>query len=234
MSDRRSDLDRFYELLGQLRAVVGGTRSLRNCDGRMDWPEQGLYFFFEEWETREDGREPRVTRVGTHGLHGSSTTLRSRLRQHRGSKRGRNPGGGNHRGSVFRLHVGTALLRRGEWPDELAETWASGPSASRDVREREYALERAVSDVIGRMPFLSLAVPDQDDGAHDRGLLERNTIALLSNYERPSIDPPSSVWLGRSAASLKIRRSGLWNVNHVEETHDRAALELFEQYVMHE
>jgi len=48
----------------------------------------------------------RVVRVGTHGLKtGSTSTLWGRVHQHRDTREG----GGNHRGSVFRLHVGQAL-----------------------------------------------------------------------------------------------------------------------------
>lgn len=67
------------------------------------------------------------------------------------------PGGGNHRGSIFRLHVGTALLGIGLCP-EAAATWGQGGSATPEVRRIEYPLEQAVSDHIGAMPFLWLAV----------------------------------------------------------------------------
>jgi|GEM_PF-2020376 hypothetical protein len=48
------------------------------------------------------------------------------------------PGGGNHRGSVFRLHVGTSLLTSGHWPDSIRASWAMGSSASRHVRRVEF------------------------------------------------------------------------------------------------
>jgi hypothetical protein len=41
-------------------------------------------------------------------------------------------------------------------------------------------LERDVSWHIGSMTFLWLAVPSRPDGSSDRGLIERNSIALLS------------------------------------------------------
>ena len=71
----------------------------------MDWPKRGVYFFFKPGETRRDGT-PRVVRVGTHALKtGSGTSLWDRLSKHRGNLAGRSPGAGNHRGSIFRLHV---------------------------------------------------------------------------------------------------------------------------------
>jgi hypothetical protein len=51
---------------------------------------RGIYFFFEEGELREDGKERRVTRVGTHAVGaGAKTSLWSRLRTHRGFSDGR-------------------------------------------------------------------------------------------------------------------------------------------------
>ena len=106
---------RFYELLSSLAAGLGGWRRLAECSGRMNWPQRGVYFFFEPGESRSrSGTGNRVVRVGTHALKdGSRSTLWQRLSQHRGNARG---DGGNHRGSIFRLLVGAALARRGDCP----------------------------------------------------------------------------------------------------------------------
>jgi hypothetical protein len=172
--------------------------------------------------------------VGTHALKaGSKSTLWGRLRGHRGTVAGAHAGGGNHRGSVFRLHVGTALIGRDAWPDSVAADWGRGASAPRAIREREHPLERAVSDHVRSLPFLWLAVDDEPGPASQRGFIERNAIALLSNLDRgeTAIDPPSRRWLGHWAASHMIRQSGLWNVNHVAEDYDPAFLDLFERLV---
>jgi hypothetical protein len=104
--DRLSDLVRYYDLLDRLEQKLGGERRLSECSGRMDWPKRGVYFFFEPGEERRDsGHGPRVVRVGTHALTTNSrTTLWNRLSQHRGVEKS---GGGNHRGSIFRLIVGS-------------------------------------------------------------------------------------------------------------------------------
>jgi hypothetical protein len=112
MKDARlDDLLRFYRFLGALEERLGGTRALAQCTGKMSWPRRGVYFFTEEGEGRSDtGGGPRIVRVGTHALKaGAQTTLWNRLSQHRGVVRS---GGGNHRGSIFRLIVGTALIER--------------------------------------------------------------------------------------------------------------------------
>ncbi len=51
-----------------------------------------------------------------------------------------------------------------------------------------------------------------------RKLVERNAIALLSNFQREAIDPPSASWLGLHSYERKVRESGLWNIDHVNET----------------
>jgi hypothetical protein len=99
-----------------------------------------------------------------------------RLRQHRGQLTGRNPGGGNHRASVFRRHVGAALIRRDGLPDDLLWSWLDRHRPPRERASQEADIEREVSRHIGAMPFLWLSVP----GRTDRGYLESNSIALLS------------------------------------------------------
>jgi hypothetical protein len=69
----------------------------------------------------------------------------------------------------------------------------------------ETALESAVSLYIGQMPFVVLAVDDEPGPRSARAFIERNSIALLSNYARPPIDPPSPAWLGRRCGRRGIR-----------------------------
>ncbi len=111
-SDRIAHTVHFYDLLQQLAAGLG-FRRLVDCNGRMDWPQRGVYFFFEPGESRAlSGVGDSVVRIGTHALtDGSRSTLWQRLSQHRGSAKS---GGGNHRGSIFRLLLGLALARRGD------------------------------------------------------------------------------------------------------------------------
>ncbi len=213
---RLDDLRRFYDILDVLGQRAGGVRCLSSCTGPMAWPERGVYFFFEPGETRSDiGTGPRVVRVGTHPLGSASrTTLRQRFHQHRGNVGDR---GGNHRGSVFRKHIGFALL---DADREIAcPTWGEGNSAPRDVRANEQHLETHVSEVIGAMPFVWLAIEDDPGPDSMRGFVERNSIALMSNFGRYALDAPSAGWLGRHSRSERIGESGLWNYHHVDERH---------------
>jgi len=228
---RSDDTDRFYSLLAALTARTGGPRELRLCTGRSGWPSHGVYFFFEAGETRCEGETPRCTRIGTHALRAASkATLWTRLAQHRGIVGRRNPGAGNHRGSIFRRHVGAALMTSQSYRAEIVNGWLA-PSRLEELRVLEAHVERAVSDYIGRMPFLWLSVPSRPDGGSDRGFIEANAIALLS-MRTGGIDPASPTWLGNVAASEKVQTSGLWNVNHVDDSYDPSFLDLFEAYVI--
>lgn len=226
-SRRVADTVRFYELLGRIRERVCGCRRLAECNGRMDWPKRGVYFFFEAGEERgRSGTGSRVVRVGTHALtNGSKTTLWERLRQHRGTEDGC---GGNHRSSIFRLLVGVSLARRrdGAPPPSWGNgsdtgTAARGLGLTRpEVKKAEADLERRVSATIGQMPFLWLCVPDAPGPESARGRIERGAIALLSSAVSPAADPASGNWLGAHCDRPAVCASGLWNNNHVDERYD--------------
>lgn len=219
-SDRKDHLRRFYLLLDELENHIGGAKTLAACSGRMDWPRRGIYFFREIGEDRSDtGVGPRIVRVGTHALsEGSGTKLWGRLAQHKGIVK---TGGGNHRGSIFRLIVGTALIKRHGY---TSRSWGSGSTALATIRKKEEQIEAEVSKVIRSMPFLWLAIDDEAGSGSLRGYIERNSIALLSNFEKAPLDPPSRRWLGRHCNREKVIKSGLWNQNHVDEDYDPAFL----------
>lgn len=67
--------------------------------------------------------------------------------------------------------------------------------------------------------------------ASARLYIERNSIALLSNFEQPPVDPASAHWLGRHCDRERVRASGLWNNNHVNETYDPAFLRRLEYLI---
>jgi hypothetical protein len=216
---RTDDIRQFYDILSSLERRLGGPRTLKDCTGRMGWPKQGVYFFFECGEQRlQSGTGLRVARVGTHAVsRGSKTTLWKRLANHRGTLA---TGGGNHRGSVFRLLVGLAILKR---HGLSCPTWGQRGSASRETREKEYPIERIVSRYIRSMPFLWIRAKDVPSPSSVRAYIERNSIALLSNHRKAGelqIDSPSPSWLGSFCCKDKIRSSGLWNSNHVDEDYD--------------
>jgi len=227
--DRLLHIQRFYKLLTELKTKVGGTRLLADCRGRMKWPRRGVYFFFEPGEyLTTSGKGYRVVLVGTHALRtGAKATLWDRLRTHRGTIGGEFPGGGDHRSSVFRKHVGTAFIEKGSWPESVTKSWGVGNAASKIFKKNEYPLEKAVSRHIRSMPFLWLKVDDEPGRNSDRGYIEKNAIAMLSNFKHQDnpIDLYSKTWLGRHAKNEKAQHSGLWNVKHIDVFYDPKFLE---------
>jgi hypothetical protein len=227
MAPRLDDLQRFYAALSLLEQKLGGARTLASCSGRMRWPRRGVYFFRESGENRIDsGDGPRIVRVGTHALKaGGSAILWRRLSQHRGTV---SRGTGNHRGSIFRLLVGKSLIARQHYD---YPTWGIGDRALKDHRAAEALLESEVSRVIGAMPFLWIAIDDEAGPQSQRGFVERNSIALLSNYAKDPVDAPSSGWLGHYCDRERVRGSGLWNSNHVDESYDRGFLDTLKRLI---
>jgi hypothetical protein len=227
---RIDDVIKFYNWINRLEVVCGGFRTLNQCTAKSGWPRRGVYFFFEDGEVRNTGgKGPRIVRIGTHGLRPSKSTLWDRLREHRGNA---NESGGNHRGSIFRLLVGQALIQKkaeqgNPFPDQITRSWGVGsiaPDATTKLTERPLELE--VSRHIGQMPFLWIGVDDPASSQSDRGVLERNVIGLLSNAGKVDlIDPPSKSWLGKYSKKKTVLESGLWNQNHVNESYDLTLIE---------
>jgi hypothetical protein len=225
---RLAHMDRFYALLTRVIALnISPSHKLSKQTTASVRHKRGIYFFFEDGESRMTSPfQSRVVRVGTHAVsQGSKATLWNRLRTHRGGADGR----GNHRGSIFRLHVGESLIRRGELESSFS-SWGRGQSASSEVRLSEEEIELAVSEHIGEMQVAWLEVPDGASADSDRGYLERNFIALLAGPSGP-LDLPSGSWLGRWSTREAVTNSGLWNVNHVYETFDATSLGIFERYI---
>lgn len=137
-------------------------------------------------------------------------------------------GGGNHRASIFRLIVGAALKTRDarDFP-----TWGTPKSLNKQTRAAELILEQEVSRYIGNMAFVWLSISGDAGPASGRADVERHAIALLSNYQKTPIDPPSNNWLGRHSDRTLVRESGLWNSRHVDERYDPTFLVRLDRYV---
>ena len=238
MTSRIADTIRFYGLLDRLRDRVDGTRTLADCHSNMNWPERGIYFFFEHGESRTgSGSGPRVVRIGTHALiDRAKSTLWGRLYQHRGAA---STGEGNHRGSIFRLLVGIALERQENVrPPPSWGVTSDIRSAARqigigleEVKQWERGLEVKVSRYITGMPFLCLNVDGEPGPDSQRGFIERNAVALLSGFGERAVDAPSPNWLGRHSDRGRVRLSGLWNNNHVDGTYDPSFFNVMERWI---
>ena len=195
------------------------------------FPQRGVYFFREPGELRPGStKDLRIVRVGTHAVSvGAKSTLWQRLRTHRGTR----AGGGNHRASIFRRHVGAALLAQsgGELP-----SWGEGSTVPASVKAdpvalaAESELEQRVSRHIGGMNFLFVSVPDTPGPSSARSLIEKNAIGLLSNSLAP-LEGPSPAWLGRYSPRTEIRMSALWNLDYLDCVYDPHFLEVLQEAV---
>ena len=158
-----------------------------------------------------------------------------RLRQHRGSE----SGGGNHRGSIFRLLIGQALLA--EMSSQKCRSWGVAGDKKKasqalnvdrkTIDVSELPVEMAVSQKICKMPFICLGVDDEPGKGSLRSIIERNSIALLSNFDGHCIDLPSDSWLGHRSDRELVRRSGLWNQRHVNEAYNSGFLDVVESLI---
>jgi hypothetical protein len=174
--------------------VLGLNRLQWDCL-KSDLPSDGIYFFFEKGEqVNLRGRlVERIVRVGTHRGDGN---FPGRIRQHYGHMKKL---GGNKNGSVFRRHVGGALLRREAEGHPKLITWVPQGGQSDPV------VESQVSEWMRQnLSFSCVRVPTKDG----RLSLESGLIALLA--QQP-LSPPSEGWLGRHAVSTTIQTTGLWN-----------------------
>lgn len=142
-----------------------------------------MYFCRESGEQKFDtGVDPRIVRVGTKAPKAAlGTELWTRPLQHKSQPA---TGSGNHRGSIFRLLVGAALIRRDSFQ---GPTWGIGNIANPDLRESASAcLERDVSRIIGNMPFAWLSIEDDAGPQSLRGYIERNSIRIRPGQRRPT------------------------------------------------
>ena len=215
---RRADLRRFYGLMRRLERNSGGRLALGEVE-RTDCPDRGVYFFFEPGERRSgSGSGERVVRVGSHALRaGQTPPLWSRIAKHKGA----DSPTGRQRGSVFRSRVGSAICRsiRGLGPRRWPTDAHRGDAAR---------IEGLINERMWPMTMLLLAVGRR----MHRDYIERNAIALLSEYRMKNpIDPASDNWLGHYCDREEVRESGLWQNHHVVGNWDPEFFDLLEEYV---
>ena len=160
-------------------------------------PRNGIYLFFEKGEEVDNGLE-RIVRVGTHK---ADDRFRGRIRQHYGS---RSTLSGNKNASVFRKHLGGALLRKVDPFDVRLAEWIGQGG------RRYLEVEAMVSEYLrANFTYCCFDVA----GMAERLLLEKGIIAQLAKYP---LGRPSDGWLGQHACDDKIRRSGLWNTQQLD------------------
>ena len=215
MAARIRDLGLLYSWIDGQRSIgrVFPFRSL----GTQPVPKRGVYIFLDQREPNFLGVKPRIVRIGTHAVSfGSKATLRGRLRNHLG------PASeiGNHRGSIFRLHVGRAMLEANAGHANLP-SWGEGQDAGPNIKALEAEHELAVSRYLQELEVVLIEIDDEPGKDSLRARVEAQLIALCSEAMRP-IDSPTADWLGLKSVVAAIRQSGLWNIRGVGEKYDPA------------
>ena len=186
-----NDLNKFYERINKLEKFESIDEFLKSEQKY----SKGVYFFFDPAEKINNGYN-RIIRVGSHGLSGkSNSTLKGRLRQHKGFLNG----GGNRRVSVFRRHVGNAIIKKENFDEKEVQ---------------DEVLEKMISDYVNSLP---LAVLLFEDDADKRRIFEKNSIRILSNCSENF----NKDWLGSFSIDEKISKSGLWNIQHVNINNEK-------------
>lgn len=164
-------------------------------------PLNGIYFFFELGEIMLlDGMpQDRIVRVGTHR---TQNRLPQRITDHYGPYSHLS---GSRSGSVFRRHVGSAILLSVDpYTDRVAGWYGKERPPFEDV-------EKLVSSNLRtNFSFACIPVPT----SRERLQLEAGLIALIAQYPLAS---PSTTWLGQYASNDDVRSSGLWNSQHVHD-----------------
>ena len=178
--------------------VYGLLSRLPRCDyrtARDQLPYNGIYVFHERGEVAQlhGTATDRIVRIGTHREEGR---FQARIRNHYGPV---NTIGGNKNSSVFRRHLGGALLRQQDPHDPRLRGWTK--QGGRSFPE----VEEQVSHVL-RQNFTFFCFPV--DHRSDRLTLERGIIALLA---QAPLGQPCGKW----------KNWGEWPVEY--PTHQRAA-----------
>ncbi len=158
-----------HELSKAVHRLVWKLRRYRAPLSFSALPVDGIYFFFEEGEETPEG--PRIVRVGINDTGGR---FQERLTDHFH---------GNRRVSVFRRHLGGALLRKQAAPEVSVKRWGTGAGLPED----EVAFAEVETQVSGllhhRFSFSVIPCPD----ASQRIKLE--VWLIKASGERPARDP---------------------------------------------
>ncbi len=108
--------------------------------------------------------------------------------------------------------------------------WGIKNSAVKTLKA-ELPMEFRVSKIMGEMNFLWLPIDDEAGPKSLRSFVEKNSIGLLSNYARAVLDPQSRKWLGYYSPRERVKASGLWNQDFVENGYAPSFLDIFERLV---
>ena len=155
----------------------------------------GIYVMFEDGE--KIGNLDRIVRVGK-----AEESLLTRLTQHFINE--------DKDYSIFRKHVGRALLQKGNYSQVDINNWNKKGIKCPQI-------EKKVTEELKRFSF---CCTDVFSNIEEIKNLEQTLIETLSMYNRlhkkqTGKDVFSKNWLGQDCTNDKVKTSGLWNDEHV-------------------
>jgi len=163
-------------------------------------PLNGIYILYEKGEFGHS--TDRIVRIGTHT---GTDQLCSRLKEHFVKE--------NKDRSIFRKNIGRALLNKRrdpflkQWDIDLTTTAAKNKYSELGDPDKQYQIEKLVSRYIqDNFSFVVIEIKDKDK----RLDLESKLISTVSLCEECKL---SAKWLGQFSPKVKIRESGLWQIN---------------------
>jgi len=220
------NIKKLYDYLFELADKTEQPRLLKECKKRGKyWPDKGVYFILDSSESsKTSGKNPKIVRIGTHQVRvNSKSTLWGRIKAHKGT----NNEDGYHRSSVFRIHVGNAIIKK---EGLKCKTWGEGNRTKKEIHIGEKEIEKKVSEHIGKLKVIVLSVNDEASPNSDRAKLEKNLIALISAKNNNS-EKNSNKWLGKKSPRNEIRESSLWNIDYVDDKFDEKCFKILEKYI---
>ena len=183
-------------------------------------PRNGIYFFYEKGEVwGHGGNKPRIVRIGTH----KSDNFRSRIKEHfllddkKMNFNSMSPAPKDR--SVFRKNIGRALLYK-ENSDYL-EIWNKDftPRSNREkygyLRDIKYEkeIERQITNILrNNFAFRYFIIENETKRIGSKGIES----SIIGTVARCSLCQPSKNWFGSHSPESKIRKNGLWQVQHLD------------------
>lgn len=184
-------------------------------------PKAGVCFFYENGELwghggdGSDGNNLRIVRVGAH----CKNNFQSRISDHyiedlENTLDASKPAPKDR--SIFRKNLGRALLNKERnsylmvWNiDFTTRNARETRSHFRNMKE-ETSIESEITDLLRKKFSFRFVVLDEES---DRFVMESKIIGTLAKC---SCCKSSKNWLGMHSPEYKIRKSGLWQTQHVE------------------
>ena len=126
-----------------------------------------------------------------------------------------------------RSSAGTSAPRSSGGTACQTDSWNPGPAVTGmpNGRRRKTRSNVRSAGRSARCRSCGSPCPPGPTAAATAARIERNSIALLSCLIGGP-DKPSTSWLGHHVGSSKVRESGLWNSDHVDEHYDPGPLHL--------